>query len=46
MIYRGLRGKNTKQSSMLCLMSPEDRVPKKHPLRAIKRGTRGVVASV
>jgi len=32
-----MRGKNTKQSSMLCLMSPEDRVPADHPLRAIKK---------
>lgn len=32
-----MRGEDTKQSSMLCLMSPEDRVPAKHPLRAIKK---------
>ena len=32
-----MRGKNSKQSSMLCLMSPEDRVPADHPLRAIKK---------
>jgi transposase len=32
-----MRGKNTKQSSMLCLMSPEERVPVDHPLRAIKK---------
>jgi transposase len=32
-----MRGKNTHQSSMLCLMSPEDRVPDKHPLRRIKK---------
>jgi transposase len=32
-----MRGANTKQSSMLCLMSPEDRVPVDHPLRAIKK---------
>lgn len=32
-----MRGSNTKQSSMLCLMSPEDRVPAEHPLRAIKK---------
>jgi transposase len=31
-----MRGADTKQSSMLCLLSPEDRVPKDHPLRAIK----------
>jgi transposase len=32
-----MRGENTKQSSMLILMSPESRVPKTHPLRAIKK---------
>jgi len=32
-----MRGENTKQSSMLMLMSPESRVPETHPLRAIKR---------
>jgi transposase len=32
-----MRGADTKQASMLCLMSPEDRVPAKHPLRAIKK---------
>lgn len=31
-----MRGADTKQSSMLCLLSPEDRVPAKHPLRRIK----------
>jgi transposase len=31
-----MRGAETKQSSMLCLMSPEARVPSDHPLRAIK----------
>lgn len=31
-----MRGADTKQSSMLCLMSPESRVPAHHPLRAIK----------
>jgi transposase len=31
-----MRGTETKQSSMLCLMSPEDRVPPDHPLRRIK----------
>ena len=34
---RGMRGKETKQSSMLCLMSPEAAVPKSHPIRAIKK---------
>src|SRR5438270_10319894 len=32
-----MRGAETKQASMLCLLSPEDRVPTEHPLRAIKR---------
>jgi transposase len=32
-----MRGSETKQASMLCLLSPEDRVPQNHPLRAIKR---------
>jgi transposase len=31
-----MRGEETKQSSMLCLLSPSDRVPKDHPLRAVK----------
>lgn len=31
-----MRGADTKQSSMLCLLSPEDAVPRDHPLRAIK----------
>lgn len=31
-----MRGHEKKQSSMLCLMSPADRVPKKHPIREIK----------
>jgi transposase len=32
-----MRGTETKQSSMLCLMSPEARVPAAHPLRTIKK---------
>lgn len=32
-----MRGVETKQSSMLCLMSPEARVRPDHPLRGIKR---------
>ncbi|HEX3584326.1 MAG TPA: IS5 family transposase [Thermoanaerobaculia bacterium] len=32
-----MRGTDTKQSSMLCLVSPESRVPESHPLRAIKK---------
>ena len=31
-----MRGRASHQSSMLCLMSPEGRVPKDHPLRPIK----------
>ena len=31
-----MRGAETKQSSMLCLMSPESRVPATHPIRAVK----------
>jgi transposase len=34
---RTMRGQDRKQSSMLCLMSPEGRVPATHPLRAIKK---------
>jgi len=32
-----MRGENTKQNSMLCLMSPEDVVPTDHPIRSIKK---------
>lgn len=31
-----MRGQSEKQSSMLCLISPESRVPKGHPVRGIK----------
>ena len=31
-----MRGENTKQASMLCLISPESVVPKDHPIRLIK----------
>ena len=31
-----MRGTDTKQGSMLSLLSPEHRVPQKHPLRAVK----------
>jgi transposase len=31
-----MRGADEKQSSMLCLLSPEDRVPADHPLRSLK----------
>jgi transposase len=32
-----MRGIDSKQSSMICLLSPETMVPKHHPLRAIKK---------
>jgi hypothetical protein len=32
-----MRGQVDRQSEMLCLISPESRVPKEHPLRRIKR---------
>jgi transposase len=32
-----MRGRCSNQSSMLCLLSPEERVPKDHPLREIRR---------
>ncbi len=32
-----MRGRETKQSSMLCLMSPEGMVPERHPARRIKK---------
>ena len=32
-----MRGKTAEQSSMLCLVSPESRVPHDHPLRGIKK---------
>src|SRR5918911_4334495 len=31
-----MRGRETKQATMLTLVSPEKRVPDRHPLRAIK----------
>jgi transposase len=31
-----MRGRETKQATMLTLISPEKRVPERHPLRAIK----------
>ncbi len=36
-VPRDMRGRDTKQASMLCLVSPESAVPADHPLRAIKR---------
>jgi transposase len=32
-----MRGESADQSSMLCLASPDSRVPSDHPLRAVKR---------
>ena len=32
-----MRGKDTQQSAMFSYLSPEERVPEKHPLRAIRR---------
>jgi hypothetical protein len=32
-----MRGTDTKQSSMLCLISPESVVPTEHPIRRVKR---------
>jgi transposase len=34
---RGMRGADSKQSSMLCLLSPETAVPTEHPIRSIKK---------
>jgi hypothetical protein len=31
-----MRGTDSKQATMLSLLSPEKRVPAKHPLRAVK----------
>jgi transposase len=41
-----MRGENTKQSSMLMLMSPETRVPATHPLRSIKRLADGALVTL
>ena len=32
-----MRGADQKQGNMLCLISPDMRVPKNHPLRSIRR---------
>src|SRR5689334_25391445 len=32
-----MRGETSKQSSMLCLVSPESMVPENHPIRSIKK---------
>src|SRR5688500_14797290 len=34
-----MRGRSSNQSSMICLVSPESRVPDEHPLREIKQLT-------
>ena len=34
-IQEDMRGRDTKQASMLCLISPESVVPADHPLRAL-----------
>jgi transposase len=41
--FRAMRGADTKQSSMVCLLSPEGVVPPKHPLRRIKALADGVL---
>jgi hypothetical protein len=35
-LMASMRGTDTKQWSMFCLLSPESRVPQSHPLRPIK----------
>src|SRR4030042_6141774 len=32
-----MRGEDEKQPSMVILMNPEDRIPRNHPLRAIRK---------
>ncbi|MFZ6186191.1 transposase, partial [Nannocystis pusilla] len=32
-----MRGTKVPQSSMICLVSPESRIPEGHPLRAVKK---------
>lgn len=41
-----MRGENSKQSSMLMLMSPESRVPASHPIRTVKRLADEVLAKL
>ena len=41
-----MRGRSSNQSSMLCLLSPEERVPKDHPLRDIRRFADQALASI
>src|SRR5262245_40898242 len=41
-----MRGENTKQSSMLMLMSPESRVPATHPIREVKKLADGALSKL
>jgi len=41
-----MRGVETKQSTMLSLLSPEHRVPKKHPLRGVKELADGALGEL
>lgn len=41
-----MRGSESKQSSMLCLLSPEERVPPKHPLRPVKMMANAALAEL
>jgi transposase len=41
-----MRGQVDGQSDMLCLMSPESRVPRDHPLRRMKQLTDAVLADL
>ena len=41
-----MRGADTKQSSMLCLMSPESRVPTDHPLRRVRAIANEILAEM
>lgn len=38
-----MRGTKTPQSSMFCLISPESKVPERHPLRQVKKVVDGVL---
>ncbi len=44
--FRLMRGADTKQSSMLALMSPESMVPAKHPLRRVKQLAETVLSTL
>ncbi len=39
-----MRGDDTKQAALFSIVSPEERVPKDHPLRAIKELTERVLS--